>query len=77
MQKPLNLDSLFQIRLTETGYEWCYGELDNDQPISEAALTVFENAILVRIRTRAYNYRQFAENPNKWFSFRLRLDQLD
>ena len=77
MQNPLNINSLFQIRLTETGYEWCYVELDNDRPISEAALTVFEKAILVRIRTRTYNYRQFVENPNKWFSFRLILDQLD
>lgn len=77
MQKPLNLDSSFEIRLTETGYEWRYVGLDNDQPISETLLTVFEKAILARIRTRNYNHLQFTENPNKWFSFRYKLDQLE
>ena len=75
--RPVNLDSSFEIRFTENGFEWRYLGLEDQPIINEMTLTVFEKAILARIRTRNYNYLQFVENPNKWFSFRFKLDQLD
>lgn len=75
--RPVNLDSSFEIRFTENGFEWRYLGLEDQPIINEMTLTVFEKAILARIRTRNYNYLQFAENPDKWFSFRFKLDQLD
>ena len=74
--KPLSFDYAFEIRLTEMGFEWRYlGLNDSDNMIiDETGLSVFENALLRRIRMR--NAPQFIENIDKWFSFRLKLDQM-